>query len=290
MIEAINALFNFQFMQYAFCACLLASIGCGIIGTYVVVRRIGFLAGGIAHTVLAGMGIAYFLGGSLMLGAVIVAIISAILIGLIKLKWHQDEDILIAAFWSVGMAVGILFISRTPGYNIDLMSYLFGNILLVTKQDLLFMLLLDGAIIVTVSAFYKQFLATAFDEEFAGLRGVRVEWLYILMLCMIALTVVLLINIVGLILVIALLIMPAASAAQFAGSITRMMVIAIILSMIVTVSGLLLSYSPDLPSGSTIIVLSGLVYVLSILMRRVLNWKNKRQVAGHAAGPRSGIN
>ena len=290
MIESINALFHYQFMQYAFCACLLASVGCGIIGTYVVVRRIGFLAGGIAHTVLAGMGIAYFLGGSLMLGAVIVAVISAILIGLIKLKWHQDEDILIAAFWSVGMAIGILFISRTPGYNIDLMSYLFGNILLVTKQDLLFMLLLDVAIIATVGAFYKQFLATAFDEEFAGLRGVHVQWLYILMLCMIALTVVLLINIVGLILVLALLIMPAASAAQFAGSIARMMVIAVFLSMLVTVSGLFLSYAPDLPSGSTIIVLSGLVYVLSILLRRALLWKNKRQAAERAAGSRTGVN
>lgn len=285
MIESVTALFHYQFMQYALCACLLASVGCGIIGTYVVVRRIGFLAGGIAHTVLAGMGIAYFLGGSLMLGAVIVAVVSAILIGLIKLKWRQDEDILIAAFWSVGMAIGILFISRTPGYNIDLMSYLFGNILLVTKQDLLFMLLLDVAIIATVSAFYKQFLATAFDEEFAGLRGVRVEWIYILMLCMIALTVVLLINIVGLILVIALLIMPAASAAQFAASIARMMIIAVFLSMIVTVSGLLLSYSPDLPSGSTIIVLSGLVYVLSILLRRGLLRKNKRQAIERAAEP-----
>ena len=279
MFESINALFSYQFMQYAFVACLLASIGCGIIGTYVVVKRIGFLAGGIAHTVLAGMGIAYFLGGSLMLGAVIAALISAVLIGLIKLRWHQDEDILIAAFWSVGMAIGILFISRTPGYNIDLMSYLFGNILLVTKQDLLFMLLLDIAIITTVTAFYKQFLATAFDEDFAGLRGVRVEAIYILMLCVIALTVVLLINIVGLILVIALLILPAAAAAQFAGSIARMMIIAIILSMVTTVSGLLLSYAPDLPSGSTIIVVAGVVYLISLLLRRALTRMRKREIA-----------
>jgi len=279
MFEAISALFNYQFMQYAFFACLLASFGCGIIGSYVVVKRIGFLAGGIAHTVLAGMGIAYFYGGSLMLGAVLVAITSAILIGLIKLKWGQDEDILIAAFWSVGMAIGILFISKTPGYNIDLMSYLFGNILLVTERDLLFMLLLDIAIVVTVTAFYKQFLATAFDEEFAGLRGVHVEWIYILMLCLIALTVVLLINIVGLILVIALLILPAASAAQFAGSITRMMVLSVLLSLVITVSGLLLSYTPDLPSGSTIIVVAGFVYLISMLLRRLLTRIRKQKIA-----------
>lgn len=277
MIESLNALFNYQFMQNAFAACLLASVGCGVVGTYVVVKRVGFLAGGIAHTILAGMGIAYFLGSSPMLGAVIVALISAVLIGLIKLRWQQDEDILIAAFWSVGMAIGVLFISRTPGYNIDLMSYLFGNILLVTKRDLIFMAVLDLAIISVVMVFYKHFLATAFDEEFASLRRVRVEAVYILMLCMIALTVVLLINIVGLILVMALLILPAASAAQFAGSIARMMLISILMSMAITVSGLLLSYQPDLPSGSTIIVLAGLVFVASIILRQMLiRWKKKR--------------
>ena len=267
-------------MQHALLACLLASVGCGIIGTYVVVERIGFLAGGIAHTVLAGMGIAYFLGSAPMLGAIIVALLAALLVGYIKLRWHQDEDILIAAFWSVGMAVGILFISRTPGYNIDLMSYLFGNILLVTSRDLFYMLLLDLAIIILVIIYYKQFLATAFDEEFAGLRGVHVEWVYILLLCAIALTVVLLINIVGLILVMALLVLPAATAAQFVGSITRMMVVSILLSMVITVSGLLLSYQPDLPSGSTIIVLAGAVYVLAIVLRRAATRWSKRRLAG----------
>lgn len=278
MIESISALLSYQFMQHALLACLLASVGCGIIGSYVVVKRIGFVAGGIAHTVLAGMGIAYFLGGAPMLGAIIVALLSALLVGFIKLRWRQDEDILIAAFWSVGMAVGILFISRTPGYNVDLMSYLFGNILLVTDRDLWYMLLLDLAIVLMVIIYYKQFLATAFDEEFAGLRGVRVEFVYILLLCVIALTVVLLINIVGLILVMALLVLPAASAAQFVGSIARMMLASILLSMLITVSGLLLSYQPDLPSGSTIIVLAGIVYVLSILLRRAVTRLSKRRV------------
>jgi zinc transport system permease protein len=275
----IKALLSYQFMQHALLACLLASVGCGIIGSYVVVKRIGFVAGGIAHTVLAGMGIAYFLGGAPMLGAIIVALLSALLVGFIKLRWRQDEDILIAAFWSVGMAVGILFISRTPGYNVDLMSYLFGNILLVTDRDLWYMLLLDLAIVLMVVIYYKQFLATAFDEEFAGLRGVRVEFVYILLLCVIALTVVLLINIVGLILVMALLVLPAASAAQFAGSIARMMLASILLSMLITVSGLFLSYQPDLPSGSTIIVLAGFVYAVSILLRRAITRWNKQQMA-----------
>ena len=178
MFEAFNALLNYQFMQQALVACLLASIGCGIIGTFVVVRQVGFLAGGIAHTVLAGMGIAYFMGASPMLGAVVMALISAVLIGLVKLYWREDEDVVIAAFWSVGMAIGVLFISMTPGYNIDLMGYLFGNILLVSRRDLLFMFLLDIAIIITVTLFYKQLLATAFDEEFAALRGVPVNFFY----------------------------------------------------------------------------------------------------------------
>ena len=280
MIESLANLLSYQFIQHAFIACLLASIGCGIIGTYVVVKRVGFIAGGIAHTVLAGMGIAYFIGSSPMLGAVIAAVISAVLIGLIKLRWHQDEDLLIAAFWSVGMAIGILFISQTPGYNIDLMSYLFGNILLVSKKDLLLMIILDIAIIVVVVLFYKQILATAFDEEFAALRGVRVDLVYILMLCMIALTVVLLINIVGLILVIALLILPAASAAQFSGTIVRMMVIAVLFSILVSMSGLLISYQPDLPSGSTMIVLAGFLYVISILLKQILARKSKSKIIG----------
>jgi len=270
MSEFITALLNYSFMQHALIACLLASIGCGIIGTYVVVKKVGFLAGGIAHSVLAGMGMAYFFGGSPLVGAMVSALVAAILIGWINLRWHQHEDVLIAAFWSVGMAIGIMFIARTPGYNIDLMSYLFGNILLVSAQDLYLMLILDIAIIIIILLFYKQFLAAAFDEEFARLRNINVEFFYILMLCMVALTVVLLIQIVGLILVLALLILPAASAGQFVISIKRMMILAVLLSMVITTSGLMLSYQPDLPSGSTIIILAGIVYLLSIFVSNAL--------------------
>ena len=268
MFEFFAALFDFQFMQYALLACLLSSLGCGIIGTYVVVKRISFLTGGIAHTVLAGMGVAYFFGASPTIGAVVAALITAILIGLIKLRWQQDEDVLIAAFWSVGMAIGILFISKTPGYNTDLMTYLFGNILLVSRSDLVLMVILDLVILGIVFSFYKQFLAAAFDEEFARIRGLNVERFYILLLCMVALTIVLLIQIVGLILVMALLILPAASAVQFSNSIPRMMAVSVALSILITISGLLLSYQPDLPSGATIIVVAGVVYVLSILSKR----------------------
>ena len=265
----MSEFFSYNFIQHAMLACILASIGCGIMGTYVVVRRIGFLAGGIAHSVLAGMGIAYYLGNTPLVGAFIAALVASVLIGLINLKWRQNEDILIAMFWSVGMAIGILFISRTPGYNVDLMSYLFGNILLVSGNDLILMLLLDILLFLLATILYRQFLVTAFDQEFARLRGINVEFYYILLLSMVALTVVLLIQVVGLILVLALLILPAASATQFVSSIKPMMLLSVLFSLFVTISGLVISYQPDLPSGATIIIMASIVYLLSIISKRI---------------------
>lgn len=279
MTELFSALIDYSFMQHAFIACILSSIGCGIIGTYVVVKRVGFLAGGIAHTVLAGMGIAYFMESSPLIGAVIAALIAAISMSFIKLRWKQQEDILVAAFWSVGMAIGILFISRTPGYSVDLMSFLFGNILLVSKSDLLLMAILDIIIIGIVFLFYKQFMAAIFDEEFARIRGIRIEIYYTLLMCMVALTVVLLIQIVGLILVIALLIFPAACAAQFFHSIFKMMLAATVICMLMTISGLTIAYQPDLPAGATIIVIAGVFYAISIVCSSLLRQLQKRSAA-----------
>lgn len=270
MIDFFQAVADYRFMQYALIACLLASIGCGMIGTFVVVKQLGSLAGGIAHAVLAGMGIAFFLGLSPMLGAILMALFSALLIGYVNLRLQEGEDVLIAAFWSVGMAVGILFISKTPGYNVNLLSYLFGNILLVSTLDLARMFILDIIIGIILLIWYRQFLAAAFDEEYARVRGVHVELFYIVLLMMVALTVVLLIQIVGLILVIALLILPAASAARFAGSLPRIMAFAVLLSLFVTVGGLALSYRPDLPSGAVIVIVAGLVYVVAMIAGRRL--------------------
>jgi len=269
MSEFIAAIADYRFMQFAALACMLASVGCGVVGSFVVVKQLGSMAGGIAHTVLAGMGIAYFFGASPMLGATVMALLSAVLIGFINLRLKQNEDVLIAAFWSVGMAIGIIFISQTPGYNVNLMSYLFGNILLVSGADLVRMLLLDMVIIVVVRLFYRQFLAAAFDEEFARVRGVNIELFYILMLGMIALTVVLLIQIVGLILVIALLILPSASVSQFVGSLPKIMVYSVLLSIAITLCGLAFSYQPDLPSGAVIVLVAGVVYILAIMVKRI---------------------
>jgi zinc transport system permease protein len=278
MMEFLHAVAEHAFLQYALLTGMLASIGCGIMGTYVVVRRITFLAGGIAHAVLGGMGIAYFLGYPPIAGAIAASLVAALLIGWVSLRWEQHEDTLIGALWAVGMAVGILFISKTPGYSVDLMSYLFGNILMVPQDYLYLMAALDGFIVLMVALFHKQFLAVAFDEEFARLRGVPVALFYLLLLCLVALTVVLLIQVVGLILVIALLTLPAAIAVQYAGSLGRIMVIATGLGAAFTSGGLALSYQPDLPSGPMIVLLAALAYLLSTVGAALVGrWRMHRQ-------------
>jgi zinc transport system permease protein len=270
MTGFLDALASHGFLQSALVAGLLASIGCGVMGTYVVVKRIGFLAGGIAHTVLGGMGAAFYFGHDPMRGALLAAVASALVIGWITLRFREHEDTLISALWAVGMAVGVLFLARTPGYGIDLMSTLFGNILLVPREDLWLMAALDAVLVGTVLALYRPLLAVAFDEEFARLRGLPVTFLYLLLLCLVALTVVLLIRVVGLILVIALLTLPAAIATQYAATLGRMMILAVAIGAALTASGLALSYAPDLPAGPTIIVLAGAVYLVSTLVRHGL--------------------
>lgn len=263
----LEALASQAFLQHALAAGVLAAIACGIVGSYVVVKRIGYLAGGVAHTVLGGMGIAYFLGRSPVGGALIAALLAATVIAWVSLRLRQHEDTIIGAVWAVGMAVGVLFISRTPGYNVDLMSYLFGNILMVPRADLMLMVELDGVIAVLALLFGKQFLAVCFDEEFARLRGVPVDVFYLLLLWMVALTVVILVQVVGLILVLALLTLPAAIAAQYVRTLTVMMGLAILLGITFTSAGLAVSFEPDLPAGATIVLLAGAAFLLSATVR-----------------------
>lgn len=267
MSEFLDVLISQGFMQNAIIIGLLASVACGVMGSYVVVRRIVFISGGISHTVLGGMGIAYYYGYDPLHGAVISALIAALVIGFVSLRYNQYEDTLIGALWAVGMAVGILFIYKTPGYNVDLMSYLFGNILMVEKESVRLLAYLDGLIILSVLLFYKRFLAVCFDEEYSKLQGVGVVSTYLLLLCLIALTVVILIQVVGIILVIALLTLPAATARYYARSLVQMMIIASILGALFTTSGLIVSYQPNLPAGATIVVIAGLAYLLATVLK-----------------------
>jgi zinc transport system permease protein len=272
MAEFLDALQSAAFMQYALAAGLLASIACGVVGTYVVARRISYLAGGIAHCVLGGMGMAIYLnkvhGWTALLpmhGAVAAALVAAALIGVVSLRFRQREDTVISAMWAVGMAVGVLFLAKTPGYQQDLMSYLFGNILMVSRSDLALIVGLDAVVIAISLMFYKQFLAVCFDEQFARTRGIRVEFYYLLLLVLTALTVVLLVTVVGIVMVIALLTLPVAVAGQFARRLWQVMVASALLSMVLTTAGLAISYQPDLPSGATIIVLAAGLYLLVLL-------------------------
>jgi zinc transport system permease protein len=272
----LPALLEHSFLQYALLAGVLASIPCGVVGSFVVIRRISYIAGGIAHSVLAGLGVVHYLqvvhgfhAISPMTGAVLAALLAAGLIGWVSLNLRQREDTVIGAVWAMGMATGIIFISLTPGYTTDLMSYLFGNILMVTASDLWLIAALDVVVLVTAALFHKQLLAVCFDSEFATLRGVHVNRFYFLLLGLTALTVVLLVSVVGIILVIALLTLPAAMANLFAGRLRDMMIIAAVLCLLLTTGGLALSYGPDLPAGAVTILLTGLVYFV------VAAWKQR---------------
>ena len=285
MTEFLAALTDHAFLRTALLAGLLASVGCGVIGSYVVVKRIAFLAGGIAHSVLGGMGAALYYGFDPILGALLAAVVAALIIGVVRLAWRAQEDTLVGSIWAIGMAIGILYIAKTPGYSADLMSYLFGNILLVPPRDLWLMAGLDLGLVLTVALCYRQFLAVSFDEEFARLRGVPVAFFYLLLLCLVAVTVVLLIQVVGLILVIALLTLPAAVAGHWVHSLGGMMAIATLLGAALTSTGLALAYVPDLPAGPTMILLAGAVYVLSAVVSRLVDTWRIRRVTESDPGP-----
>ena len=183
-----------------------------------------------------------------------------------KLYWQEREDTLIGALWASGLAIGVLFISQTPGYQVDLMSYLFGNILLVAKGDLWLMAGMDAVIIATIALLYRPFQAVAFDAQFARLRGLPVNFLYLLLLCIVALTVVLMIQVVGLILVIALLTLPAAIAGHYTKTLSSMMALASLLGLLFTSGGLAISYQPDLPAGACIILLAAATFIISAIV------------------------
>lgn len=279
-----SALGNFDFLTHALFGGLLASVACGIVGTFVVVRRIGYMAGGIAHAVLGGMGIAYYIGYPPMGGALISALIAAIVISMVSQHAAEQEDTIISALWAVGMATGVLFIAKTPGYNVDLMSYLFGNVLMISQQDLYFIAALDLAIVVVTVLFYRQLVLVCFDPEFATIRGIHVGAIHTMLLCMVALTVVILIQIVGLILVIAMLTLPAASTRLFCTSLALMMWGASILGGILTSVGLGLSFTWDLPAGASTAVLSGVTYLVALGARKLWNSQKKTRTQGRASG------
>ncbi|MEI6185719.1 MAG: metal ABC transporter permease [Dehalococcoidia bacterium] len=263
--------FQFEFMRNAMMAGLLGSVACGIVGVYVVVKKIVSMSGSIAHASFGGIGLGYLLNFSPVLGAMFFSLISALTMGLVTRKTKLPEDTATGILWALGMALGVIFIGLSAGYAPDLMSYLFGNILTVPVGDLYLMAALDLIIVALAVAFYKEFLLLSFDEEFGTVVGMPVNGLYLLLLCMVALTVVVLIRVVGMILVIAMLTFPAAMARQFTHDIKKMMMLAVVFGMLFTFGGLWISYVLNLASGATIILLSGLVLLLTYIAAGLRN-------------------
>lgn len=277
MIELVHAFFDPDntFLRLALSVATLASISFGIIGTYVITRRISYLAGAISHCVFGGIGAGLYLQKKVGLvwfdpiyGAVAAALLSAVIIGVVSYYAEQREDTVIGALWAIGMAIGLLFIDITPGY-FDMFSYLFGDILLISLDDFLIVLGLD-IVVATISIyFYNKFLAVCFDDEFAKLRGIHAGLFYILLLCLTALTIVLLVRVVGIIMVIALLTIPAAVAGLFARRLWQMMLLAIFFCMLFNWIGLALSYSLKLSSGPVIILVAAVTYLVILSVTRI---------------------
>lgn len=256
MIEILHM----NFVQNAIMAGLLVSIACGIIGSLIVVNKMSFIAGGIAHGAYGGIGLAFFLSLEPLLGASVFSLLLAVIIATITIKDNNKIDSVIGAIWAFGMAIGIIFIDLTPGYNADLMSYLFGSILAVSNYDLMFIGVINLICMILVCIFYRQFSAISFDKEFARLRGVNVNAFYYLLICMIALCIVATIRVVGLILIIALLTIPPFIAQNFSKRLGEMMFISAILSVVFCIAGLFFSFKYNLTSGASIILVASICF------------------------------
>jgi zinc transport system permease protein len=271
----LEALTTNPLIQYAMIAALFASIASGVIGSYVVVKRIVFISGSIAHSVLGGMGFFLWLQRTQGLtwltplhGALVAGILSALAIGWIQMRYKQREDAVIAALWSTGMAIGVIFISMTPGSNVELSDFLVGNILWVSSSDLWMLLALDALIVALVWFFYEKFLVICFDEDQASLQRIPVQGLYFLLLALIAVSIVILIQIVGIILVITMLTLPPTIANLFTRKLPAMMCLAVIIGMIFSSSGIAISYHLDWPPGATIALIAGLCYISTLLISK----------------------
>ncbi len=261
---------SYEFIQNAIIAGLLVSFASGIIGSLIVVNRMVFLAGGIAHTSYGGIGLAIYFGLPIFLGTSLFAVGAALLMASITINQKDKIDTFIGLIWAVGMAIGIIFIDLSPGYNVDLMSYLFGSILAVSNTDLLYMSILLALIVTIITLFYRQILAVSYDSQYASLRGINVKVFYTLILVLSALTIVIAIKVVGLILVIALLTIPIYIGEKLSNSLGVMMFISGIISSVFTLFGLMLSYFYDITSGASIIIVSALSLIIFLLGNKIL--------------------
>lgn len=271
-MDTIIELFSYDFFTHAFWASFFAAISCGIIGTYIVSRRIVFVSGGITHASFGGIGIGYFLGWNPLVGAAIFAVLSGWGIQFFTHKAKVREDSSIAIWWSLGMAIGIIFVYLSPGYAPNLMSYLFGSVLTVSVTELWLMGALSLVLILFFALFYRLVLYVAFDEEFAKTTGLPVNLINYLLISFIAITIVLNIRVVGIILILSLLTLPQATANLFTKDFKKMMLLSVLFAFIGSLSGLLFSFYVDIPSGASIIFTLVLIFGL---IKLVLYLRNK---------------
>lgn len=268
-MDFIGEIFQYKFLGNAALACLLTGVACGIIGTYVVCRRLVFLSGGITHASFGGIGMAYYFGANPILGALVFAVLSAMGIETLSARGRIREDSAIGLLWSLGMAIGIIFIYLTPGYAPNLMSFLFGNILSVTSEDILWMGLTDVVILSVFALFYRPILYTAFDREYARCQHMPTRLVSYLMSALVAVTIVISIRVVGIVLLISLLTIPAVIAGSLTKTFYKMALYASLIASLCAFAGLYVSYRSNIPSGaSTIFVLTLTLIVVKLLTLR----------------------
>lgn len=260
---------SYEFLQNALLAGVLAAVLCGVIGTFVVIKRLAFISDGISHAAFGGMGVCFFLGIDPVLGAVPVALACAVALGTVDTETIRSYDSVIGVLWAVGLAVGIVFVYKTPGYAPNLMNYLFGNILMVSRRDVVTILGLAASVLLILLLFWKGLVAVAFDEVFARVQGLPVRLLMILLLTMIALSVVILIQVVGIILVVALLTIPPVLSMMLWKDLRAVMLASVVVGVGITLGGLGLSFAYDLPSGPAIILLGAVLLLVAYAARRL---------------------
>ncbi|MFO7932960.1 MAG: metal ABC transporter permease [Bacteroidales bacterium] len=262
-------LFKYGFIQNAFAAALLMSVTCGIIGTYIVSRRMVFISGGITHSSFGGVGIGYYLGFPPLAGAAVFAVLAALVTENLTRKKVIRNDSIIAIMWSLGMALGIIFVYLTPGYAPNLMSFLFGSIITVTATDLWFMFALTVTVVLFFSILFRPILYISFDEQFARTRGIPVMLMNYMLIILVAMTIVLSIRVAGIILVLSILTIPQNIANIFTNRFGEIMIISVILGFVASMIGLVISYYLDIPSGATIIFSLVLMYLAARVMKVV---------------------
>lgn len=272
----ILELFEYSFFQNAVLGSILASIACGIIGTYIVVRRLVFISGGITHTSLGGLGLGFFLGVNPILSAMIFSVLSAFGIEWLSNKQDVRKDSAIAVFWSLGMAIGIIFIFLKSGFAPNLSEYLFGNILTITTTDIIYLAILSIVLIFVFTLFNKEILYTAFDPEFSKTRKLPVKFIQYMMMFFIAVSIVLSIRLVGIVMLMSLLTVPQMTANIFTSNFVKMIFGSIVFGFIGCIAGLILSYYLNVPSGAFIIFVQIIIFLICKGYSNITDKRKKR--------------